>query len=972
MSNERLTRAPGAGGMSRRQVLRGGVAGAVALSLRVLVPRARRVMAAVGADATPPVLPPVPPYRAWEDLYREAWRWDRVVRGTHLRANCFSACAFDLYVKDGVVWREEQADVYARPTGSRGPANAPDAEADRDVALPDHGPRGCQKGCCYSALMVSPGRLKYPLERVGERGEGRWRRITWKRALTRIADAILDAHAAGGPETVVYDNGTSNVDWGPSTVGEMRLFSMLGATMLDGFAGTGDLAMGAVQTWGTSFVDGSSDDWLRADTLLFWHTNPVATRIPDAHFATEARYRGTTVVTVSPDFSPSAIHTSLWVNPHPGTDAALALGVARALVERGAIDEAYVREQTDLPFLVRDDTGRFLRQSDVVTGGRDDVFYVAEQGSGALVEAPGTPGKWSDSLALGATTPALAGRFEARTTAGVVAVRPVMERLRARLAEYTPERVAAITGVGPATQARLAELLATSRRTLIYASWGSCKAYHADLLQRSLILLSALRGQHGRTGSGVRFAAWLPFEGADELLAGARPSWLTRQLLRVYTPPPRAIENAIAAATPQLGWTPSHLFLHVHGGLGELPDTVADPVLPRPPRAYFDDARARGWLRARPAPERPPRVLMTSGVNPLRRWPLPQVVERVLWPKLALIVALDTRLSTTGSKADLILPAAGYYEKRGLKYAVALAPYVVAGDRAVAPLGEAKPEWEAMALLARRIQARARARGLTGEIATIEDRFTEHGRLGPHDDVAVLDRILAGSSSTRGSNWEDMRRRGALRARSVGGWGTTSGIGSEIEPQGSVTPSRVHVEGKHAWPTLTGRQQFYLDHPWFVEADEVLPRWKPLPGTGGRYPLVLTGGHTRWSIHAIWRTEPMLLRLQRGEPSMWMAVEDAGARGIRDHDLVRVSNDDGSFAVRARIAPGVAPGEAIIYHAWEPFQFPGWRGNMEVVASPYKPTHLVGDYGHLRARVFQSGLMHVPRGVPVEIELARG
>ena len=43
-----------------------------------------------------------------------AWRWDRIVRGTHLRANCFSACAFDLYVKDGVVWREEQADVYAR------------------------------------------------------------------------------------------------------------------------------------------------------------------------------------------------------------------------------------------------------------------------------------------------------------------------------------------------------------------------------------------------------------------------------------------------------------------------------------------------------------------------------------------------------------------------------------------------------------------------------------------------------------------------------------------------------------------------------------------------------------------------------------------------------------------------------------------------------------------------------------------
>ncbi len=980
--------------VSRRQVLRGGVAGAFVLSLHALAPqRVRAALVGNGAiagdgDAALSAAP-VPDYRAWEDVYRDAWRWDRVVRGTHLRANCFSACAFDLYVKDGVVWREEQADVYARPpatqralavmrahdstpasgSGDATALSAAEILAVRDAALSDHGPRGCQKGCCYSKLMVSPGRLKYPLERVGERGGGRWRRISWKRALTRVADAILDAHAEGGPETVVYDNGTSNVDWGPSTVGEMRLFTLLDATMLDGFAGTGDLAMGAVQTWGTSFVDGSSDDWLRADTLLFWHTNPIATRIPDAHFATEARYRGATVVTVSPDFSPSAIHASLWVNPHPGTDAALALGLARTLVERGAVDEAYVREQTDLPFLVREDDRRFLRQSDLVAGGRDDVFYVADQSSRELHEAPGTPGRWSDSLALGAITPVLAGRFEARTTTGIVGVRPVMELLRARLAEYTPERVARVTGVGAATQARLAELLAASKRSLIYASWGSCKAYHADLLQRSLILLSALRGQHGKTGSGVRFAAWLPFEGADELLAGARPSWATRQLLRVYTPPPRAMEAAIAAATPQLNWTPSHLFLYVHGGLGALPDSVADPVLPRPARTYLTDALARGWLRPRPAADRPPRVFVTSGVNPLRRWPLPQVVERVLWPKLRLIVAVDTRLSTTGLKADLVLPAAGYYEKRGLKYAVALAPYVVAGDRAVAPLGESKPEWETMSLLARRIQERARARGITSDVATIADRFSDGGRLGVHDDVAVLDRILARTSSTQ-TTWQDARRRGAMLARSIGGWGTTSGIGSEIEPHGSVTPSRVHVEGKHAWPTLTGRQQFYLDHPWFVDADEVLPRWKPLPGVPGRHPIVLTGGHTRWSIHAIWRTEPTLLRLQRGEPSMWMAVEDARARGIRDHDMVRVANDHGAFEVRARVSPSVAPGEAILYHAWEPFQFRGWRGNMEVVASPFKPTHLVGDYGHLRARVFQNGLVHVPRGVPVEIALA--
>jgi DMSO reductase family type II enzyme molybdopterin subunit len=937
-------------GLTRRQLLIGGAAGTVALSLLRFAPPAR-ALAAAGAAAS------LPDYRGWEDVYRTKWTWDRVVRGTHLRANCFSACAFDLYVKDGIVWREEQADVYARQA----------------VGLPDYAPRGCQKGNCYSSLMVAPDRVTYPLERIGERGGGRWRRISWDAALTRVADAILDAVGEGGPQTVVYDNGTSNVDSGPSTVGEMRLFGMLGATMLDGFAGTGDLAKGALQTWGASFVDGSSDDWFRSDTLIFWHCNPIATRIPDAHFAMEARYRGTTLVTVSPDFSPSAIHASLWLNPRPGTDAALALGLARALLARGAVDESYVREQTDLPFLVRDDTNRFLRQSDLKAKGRDDIFYVGDARTGGIAEAPGTPGCWSDSLALGDLVPALAGSFEVETLKGKCRVRPVMDRLRERVATYTPEYVQRVTGVGRGTQEQLAGILATSKRTLIYATWGSCKSYHADLLQRALILLSALRGQHGHTGSGVRFAAWIPFEGEDDML-GAQAPWLQRQMLRVYTPPPRVMEEAIAEASrTRLTWTPSHLFLYVHGGLAEAQDTAAeDAALPRPAKAYFKEALDRGWLPVRPPADRPPRVLVTSGVNPLRRWPVPQVIERVLWPKLKLVVAIDTRLSTTGLKADLILPAAGYYEKRGIKYAVALAPYVVIGDQAMQPLGESKPEWEVMALLARRLQERARERGVGGELANIYDRFTDNGRFGPTDDAAVLDHILQGSSATGGVSWPEAQKAGAMQVRSVGGWGITSAIGSEVEPQGSLSPSRIHVEQKHAWPTLTGRQQFYLDHPWFFEADEVLPRWKPLPGVGGRYPILLTGGHTRWSIHAIWRNQPTLLRLQRGEPSMWMAVEDARARNISDNELVRVHNDHGTFEVRVRVAANVAPGEAILYHAWEPSQFPGWRGNMEVVASPYKPVHLVGDYGHLRYRAFSSGPEHVPRGVPVEIEKVAG
>ena len=114
-------------GLTRRQLLIGGTAGTLALSLSrfATVTGAGRSVGAAHA-----AVPELPDYVAWEDVYRHAWSWDRVVRGTHLRANCFSACAFDLYVKDGVVWREEQADVYARQASG----------------LPDYAPRGCQKG----------------------------------------------------------------------------------------------------------------------------------------------------------------------------------------------------------------------------------------------------------------------------------------------------------------------------------------------------------------------------------------------------------------------------------------------------------------------------------------------------------------------------------------------------------------------------------------------------------------------------------------------------------------------------------------------------------------------------------------------------------------------------------------------------------------------------------------------------------
>ena len=102
-------------------------------------------------------------YDDWQDVYRQPWTWDKVVKGAHHVVNCVSACPFNLFVKDGIVLREEQNAVM---------------EANNEN-LPDFNPRGCQKGVCYSQLMYGPSRIRYPLKRVGARGEGRWKRISW-------------------------------------------------------------------------------------------------------------------------------------------------------------------------------------------------------------------------------------------------------------------------------------------------------------------------------------------------------------------------------------------------------------------------------------------------------------------------------------------------------------------------------------------------------------------------------------------------------------------------------------------------------------------------------------------------------------------------------------------------------------------------------------------------------------------------
>ena len=119
--------------------------------------------------------------------YRDRWKWDKVTWGSH-SVDCYpGGCPFHVYVKDGKIMREEQAGAF--PVIQKG--------------VPDMNPMGCQKGNAWSQMLHSPERILYPLKRAGERGEGKWERVSWDQALTEIADATLDAIQESGPESVL-------------------------------------------------------------------------------------------------------------------------------------------------------------------------------------------------------------------------------------------------------------------------------------------------------------------------------------------------------------------------------------------------------------------------------------------------------------------------------------------------------------------------------------------------------------------------------------------------------------------------------------------------------------------------------------------------------------------------------------------------------------------------------------------------
>jgi anaerobic selenocysteine-containing dehydrogenase len=581
-----------------------------------------------------------------------------------------------------------------------------------------------------------------------------------------------------------------------------------------------------------------------------------------------------------------------------------------------------------------------------------------------------------------------------------VEVAPVFELLQERLEGYAPDRAAELCGVHEDVIRTLARKVAT-KKTHVYEGLGTGKYYHGDLMGRSMYLLLALTGNWGKKGTGPTYwnvgpsTAGLLDEarkvgGMEELsqLIGAYEQLIdmTKSQDPTKTNEIAAIDVLVQASASMGTLVPPLWWWYYHVGFREIWNRRSwhDPSMRRDFDEYFNEALEKQWWQgvAMPLEDKPPRAMIAVGDNLLRRSRGGKTMFlKHLWPKLNLIVSVDVRMSTTGLYSDYVLPAAQQYERpsaMGLSHTM----FFNMLDKAVEPAGEAKPEWQIFRLLCRKLAERGKARGITEyqnsrgatfRLDNLEEAFTADGAMVDEEKMtrdSIEGSIMMGTLPD-GTSIETMREKGVERFIDWGFFPYAQTYATDIKPDETMTPFRNHVEKKQPYPTLVRRAQFYIDHEWFLEAGEELPAHKEPPKMGGDFPLMLTSGHNRWSVHANNIANPLMLETHRGHPHLVMNPEDAALRRIADDEEVRVHNDMGMFTVRVKLAASARPGQVICYNGWEHYQFRDWHGPSDLEGAMVKWLGFAGGYGHLRYWPFMWSPLQVDRATRVDVSKIR-
>jgi len=892
-----------------------------------------------------------------EEMYRNEFSFTRGnVEDTGYAyhcVNCQGNCAWEIWSHNGVVTRENQSAKY--------PSINP--------KIPDFNPRGCNKGVQHSQIMYEKDRILYPMKRVGKRGEGKWKRISWDEAATDVAQNIFDVMTdpKRGPDKLMVHAGTGLLTEGRRG-GPLRLSTMLGANRIYPSSYLGDMFSGAAIAYGEGNVGCTYDFMYNVDTAVFWGGNPSVSRIPDAHYVWEGKYNGAKVIVITPEFNGSAKSADLWIPIKAGSDNILAASVIHEILKEKMYKPEFMKRFTDLPFLVIKDSKKLLRRSDMQEASNDEEhekfeeeFYAMDNHTKSPVLMPGTEGSEHKSIRLDHIDPILEGEWEVTLKDGKkVKVTTAFEMLKKNIADYAPEKTKDLTGVHPDTVTTLAKDIALPKVVSITTGFSLNKYFNGVM---SLWNIASICGLTGRLG---------PYGGLN--------TENEFQLTGLG-----ALGGFSGKYAPRFG----------SGFVGEF--VFGDGL--KTFDKYFGDEdvkRAQNGMSKKEYMEVIKEMLAlgengkanneSKHGNVVKPWWQPEVClvvadskfrrnkgtdyREAFFKKISYFAYADYRMSETAVYSDILLPAKAHYEVWDLRTSPGYHRFTNLAQPIanMKPVGEAKDEWSMMALIAKKLEEIANQPENVDKAKVKDDK--KFAREGFHD-LTIAYKEYTNTDEESESNMEPYLGTDKLALEAAlakceqyepwtiekmykaGGFLQINEKAGKVSPLYSDRPyntfENMLYKGER-FETVSGRQTFYVDHDIYIQMGAHTNRGMEgiRPIDPKRYPFTLMTPHARWSIHSNYKASRTLQRLQRGVPYMQINRLVADKKGIKDGDTMKVFNALGEFYVMAKVSSSCPPDGLVMEHGWEPYMYKYNRGHNECVPTSLNLLEMADGWGHLK------------------------
>ncbi|MFH1123314.1 MAG: molybdopterin-dependent oxidoreductase [Pseudomonadota bacterium] len=777
----------------------------------------------------------------------------RVVRTTTWSAGpgCHGGCGVLAHIKDGKLVKIEG-----------------------DPEHPWNQGRLCARALAMTQYIEHPQRLRKPLRRVGERGEGKWEEISWDEAFDLIEKRMKAIRDEFGPESVIFSIGTGR-DIGPwvcllaYAFGSPNvMFSLSGSACYGPRISALDTIQGnfCVFDAGQWLPDRYEDPRFRApECMIVWGYN-IPASCPDSlfgHWIIDLMKRGTKIISIDPRLSWFASRAKHWLRLRPGTDAALAMGFLNVIVNEDLYEHDFLEKWTNAAHLIRGDNGKLLRESDLVEGGSRDNFVAWDNAGNRAVVWDGARVAYKTEGA----DPAITGPFELSLADGSrLACRTVWDAFRAEVDQYPLDKVEEITGVPAKDIAKAARFYARSKPASIH--WGVPIDMTPGItpLCHAIASLWALTGNLDVPGGNVitRFA----FDAVAYALPG------TEGVIRLKTKEQDKCRIGVDRYGP-------YRTFHWRAQ----PDLALDQIFSEKPYPI------KGmWIQTAG-------ILNGIGLDP-KRW-------REALKKLDFIVAVDLFMTPTTQYADIVLPAATFLEKDGVRsWWVPLQTI-----NKVLKVEDCRPDVEINFELAKRFDP-------DFKYETIHELF---------------DAILEPSGMT-------------FRELQEKGWAFPP-EGHPSAPYHRYQKGLLRPDKKPGFKTPTGRFELYstLREDWGLDPlpHHEEPPFTPVsrPDLAEKYPLILsTGRRSPAFFHSEHRMIPWLRQLDP-DPVVEIHPDTAAEHDIGNGEWVWVENWMGRCKLKAKVTPIVPRWMVMAAHGWwfpekpgpEPSLFGVWESNINLL-----------------------------------------